>query len=74
MVKGLGGRLESFYFALGEDDFFLVIELPDNVAVAAANLAVAAAGGARSTAIPLLTPDELDRAAQMTVEYAPPGT
>ena len=31
-----GGLLESFYFALGADDAYIVCELPDNAAAATA--------------------------------------
>jgi uncharacterized protein with GYD domain len=34
-IKGLGGRLECAYFALGEDDVYLIADLPDDWAPSA---------------------------------------
>jgi uncharacterized protein with GYD domain len=31
MMKSLGGKLESFYFAFGDDDLYVISERPDNV-------------------------------------------
>ena len=35
-VESLGGSLETFYFAFGEADAFIIIDMPDNVSAAAA--------------------------------------
>src|SRR5947199_1470761 len=43
-VEELGGTVEGFWFAFGEYDFVLVVQMPDNVSVAALSLAVAAGG------------------------------
>jgi uncharacterized protein with GYD domain len=73
-VADLGGSVESFYFAFGEDDAFVTIDLPDNVAAAALGLAVGASGATSLRTIVLLTPEEIDRAAQVTVAYKKPGS
>ena len=73
LVKGVGGTLESFYFALGEDDAFVIADVPELTDLAAVSLTVAAAGGARVQSIQLLTPEEVDAAAQKSVSYRPPG-
>ncbi len=46
MAEGLGGSLESFYFAFGDTDAYVVLDLPDNRTAAAASIAVNTAGGA----------------------------
>lgn len=74
LAQGLGGSLESFYFAFGETDAYVVLDLPDNKSAAAASLAVNASGGATSEVIVLLTPEEIDEAARLSVEYRPPGS
>lgn len=74
MAEGLGGRLESFYFAFGETDAYVVLDLPDNQTAAAASIAVNSSGGATSEVVVLLTPEEMDAAAKMSVEYRPPGS
>lgn len=50
----MAGRLESFYFALGQTDALLVVDAPDVVAAVALGLAVNATGAVRSTMTPLL--------------------
>jgi uncharacterized protein with GYD domain len=72
-VQSLGGSLESFYFAFGDTDAYVIAELPDNEAAAAIALQVGASGGASTETVPLLTPEEVDSAAQRTVPYRPPG-
>lgn len=74
MAEGLGGRLESFYFAFGETDAYVVLDLPDNRTAAAASIAVSSAGGATSEVVVLLTPEDVDEAAQLSVDYRPPGS
>lgn len=74
MAEGLGGSLESFYFAFGETDAYVLLDLPDNRSAAAASLAVNAAGGATSEVVVLLTPEDMDEAAKLSVDYRPPGS
>ena len=73
-VADVGGQLESFYFAFGEEDAFVVVDLPDNVSAAAVGMAVGASGMAAAKTVVLLTPEEVDRAAQTQVAYRPPGS
>ncbi len=72
-VAGVGGTVESFYFALGDTDAFLVIDLPDAVSAAALALQVGASGGASTEVVTLLTAEQVDAAAKMTIGYTPPG-
>jgi uncharacterized protein with GYD domain len=74
MAEGLGGRLESFYFAFGETDAYVVLDLPDNRTAAAASIAVNTAGGATAEVVVLLTPEDVDEAAKVSVDYRPPGS
>ena len=74
MAEGLGGSLESFYFAFGETDAYVVLDLPDNRSAAAASIAVNAASGATSEVVVLLTPEDIDAAAKLSVDYRPPGS
>ena len=46
LAESLGGTLESFHFAFGETDAFVILDLPDNQSAAAASLAVSATGAA----------------------------
>jgi uncharacterized protein with GYD domain len=73
LASSLGGRLESFYFGFGGDDFFVVVDLPSNEAAAAVAMTVAAAGGASPRTTVLLTPEEVDAATKLSPTYRAPG-
>ena len=73
LAEGAGGSLEAFYFAFGGDDVYAILELPDNASAAAASLAVNASGIVSSKVVVLLTPEEVDEATKMTVNYRAPG-
>lgn len=73
MAKGVGGKLESFYFAFGETDAFVIVDVPDNVSAAAVAVTVAASGGAGVKTTVLITPEEMDQATKKSVTYRPPG-
>jgi uncharacterized protein with GYD domain len=73
MCTGLGGSLESFHFAFGGVDAFVVVDLPDDEAAAAAALTVGASGLAQVKTVKLLTAAETDAAVSRSVAYRPPG-
>ena len=73
-VRSLGGELESFHFSFGDDDAYVIADLPDNEAAAALALTVNAAGGATVKTTALLTPEQVDEAANRSVDYRPPGS
>ena len=73
VVEELGGTLESFHFAFGSSDVYLIADMPDNAAAAAIGLVVSAGGGATTRTTVLLTPEEMDAAAKMQSTYKPPG-
>ena len=54
-------------------DVVLIVDLPDNVAATAVALTVNAAGGAATKMTLLISAEEVDEAAQRSVEYRPPG-
>jgi len=72
-ISGMGGKLESFYFALGDTDAFLVVDVSDTTAAVAVSLAVNATGAVRTSMTPLLTVEEMDAACKKTVGYRAPG-
>jgi uncharacterized protein with GYD domain len=73
LFESLGGKLEAFYYALGDTDVVIIAELPDNVSVTAGAIATIASGAARTRTTVLLTPEEVDRAVKMKPDYRPPG-
>ena len=75
MAESLGGIVDALYFAFGDSDIFVVIDMPDNVSTAAVMMTVSASGAlsnAKTTV--LLTPEDVDEAAQKSVDYSPPGS
>jgi uncharacterized protein with GYD domain len=73
LFKSLGGAIESFYYAFGETDLFIIGEFPNHAAVAAALLTVTSTGTVTCKTTVLMTPEELDEAAKKTPTYSPPG-
>jgi uncharacterized protein with GYD domain len=72
-IKGIGGKLEAFYFAFGDTDVFSIAEVPDHASAAAISLAICASGAAHAKTTVLMTPEEMDAATKKTVSYRPPG-
>lgn len=73
VAESLGGSLETFYFGFGEDDAYVIFDVPDNATAAAASLVVNASGAVRTKTVVLLTPEEMDTATKKSVDYRPPG-
>jgi uncharacterized protein with GYD domain len=72
-IEDLGGKLESFYFAFGETDAFVICDVPDVVTGLAISMAVDASGEVHLKTTPLITPEEVDAACHKTVHYRAPG-
>jgi uncharacterized protein with GYD domain len=72
-IRSLGGKLEAFYYAFGETDVFVIVDLPDNSSAAAAFLALSGSGAVQAKTTVLFTPEEMDKATKKTVSYSPPG-
>lgn len=72
-IESTGGQLESFYFAFGDHDVYVIADFPDNEAAVAMALAVNSSGVVTTRTVVLLTPEEVDEAAKRTVQYRPPG-
>ena len=72
-VAGLGGKLESFYYAFGDVDAYVIADLPDHEAATALALTVNQSGAATVKTVILMTVKEVDNAAKKAVQYRPPG-
>ena len=69
----MGGKLESYHFAFGDTDYFIIVDLPDNNAAAAVSLTVGASGAIANRTTVLLTAAEVDEAVKKSPAYRPPG-
>jgi uncharacterized protein with GYD domain len=72
-IASVGGKMESFYFALGEVDAYVIADLPDDVSIVALQLVVNATGRINSTTVKLVTPEDIDKATKRAVAYRAPG-
>jgi uncharacterized protein with GYD domain len=73
MTESLGGKLETFYYAFGDVDAYVIVDLPDHVCAAAVALTVNQAGAASVKTIVLIPPEDMDKAGKKAVDYRPPG-
>jgi uncharacterized protein with GYD domain len=73
LAESLGGKLESFYYAFGDVDAYVIVELPDSVSATAVALAVNQSGGASVKTVVLIPPEDIDKAGKKAVDYRPPG-
>ena len=73
MFSEMGGAVESFYYAFGADDLYMIVDLPADASAVAAPMAASAAGAISFKATVLVTPETVDEAVRRTVNYRPPG-
>jgi uncharacterized protein with GYD domain len=73
VIEGMGGKMETFYYAFGDFDVIGIADMPDNVSTVAFSLAVNASGGINAKTIVLITPEEIDEATKKAVDFRPPG-
>ena len=74
-IESAGGKLEAFYFAFGDADFYIIFDVPDNISAAALSVVANESGFVTTKIIVLMTADEMDQAINkaMTVHFLPPG-
>ena len=77
LVEGLGGKIESAYFAFGDFDVVIIVELPDSVTMAAFSMVVGASGAVTNikTTVLMSMSEGLEAAGRAgSINYYPPGT
>jgi uncharacterized protein with GYD domain len=73
LFQSSGSTIESFYYAFGDTDLFIIGDFPDAATVAAGVLTVMSTGMVTCKTTPLLTQEDIDEAAKKTPVYSPPG-
>ena len=73
LLASVGGKVESFYYAFGDTDAYVVVDVPDNITAAAIALTVAASGAVNVKTTVLMTPEEVDQAIKKSPAYRAPG-
>jgi uncharacterized protein with GYD domain len=77
VVEVAGGKLDSYFWAFGEDDFVAIIDAADDVTAAAISVAVGSSGALRNIrTTKLITMEEskklLEKARTVAAAYSPP--
>jgi len=73
LVKKMGGKMEAFYFAYGDADAIVIVDMPQQNDGLALTLAVNASGAVRLTTTPLISAEDIDAAAKKVPVYQAPG-
>src|SRR5438067_4355448 len=69
-IESAGGKMEALYFALGDADFYIIYDAPDNISAVALSVVANRSGFVTSKIIALLTSDEMDQAIKKTTTIA----
>ncbi len=72
-IESLGGKMETYYFALGGKYFFIILEAPDNIKAITGSLIANASGTVKVNITVLVSPEEVDQAVKQTMDWSPPG-
>lgn len=73
LMESLGCTLESFYYAMGPTDLYIIVEGPDNITALAGTLTAAATGMVKCRTIPLFTAEQMDAVTRKSLVYQAPG-
>lgn len=73
LLTSVGGKVESFYYAFGDTDAYVIVDVPDNVTAAAVALTVASSGAVALKTTVLMTPEDIDKATKKSPVYRAPG-
>ena len=68
-IGSVGGTVESLYFAFGDDDLYVVFDVPERTLATGLGMKIAAAGVISWNTTALLTPEEIDEASKVAVDY-----
>jgi uncharacterized protein with GYD domain len=74
-IESAGGKLEAFYFAFGDADFYIIFDVPDNISAAALSMVANQSRFVTCKTTVLMTAVEMDQAIKKTtaIEFLPPG-
>lgn len=73
LAKSIGGSVDSMYWAFGNDDFYVIAELPSQAAAAALAATTGASGAVSISTVVLLTAEDMDAAVKLHPNYRAPG-
>jgi uncharacterized protein with GYD domain len=73
LAASVGGSVESMYWAFGNDDFYVIADLPNHAAAAALTATTGGAGAVSISTVVLLTAEDIDAAVKLHPSYRAPG-
>ena len=73
LVSSMGGSIEALYYAFGENDIYVIVDVPDEATMTALSLAVTATGSLRLKTTVLMDPEVIDEASSKSIDYRAPG-
>jgi uncharacterized protein with GYD domain len=73
LLASVGGKVEAMYYAFGEWDVYLIVDVPDNTSAMALSMITNGSGAVQLRTVVLMTPEEVDEAAKMSPTYRKPG-
>ncbi|HSH12055.1 MAG TPA: GYD domain-containing protein [Ilumatobacter sp.] len=73
-IESVGGSVDCFYYAMGDDDVVGIVDFPDEASAVAVSLMINSTGAVNLRLLPLIEVEELDAAAAKTPSYRAPGT
>lgn len=76
LIESAGGKQHHFFFALGESDFVILCEMPDDIAVTALSMAVGASSaihGFKTTKLLTAADAMAAMSKAQSIKYSPPA-
>ncbi len=72
-VAALGGSVEAYYYALGDNDLYAIVDVPSQVDAVTLAMRISAGWAFVAKTTALVTPEEVDQAITKDIGYRPPG-
>jgi len=72
-LKNMGGKLDAMYYAYGETDVVIIVDMPDGISLLSLSLAANASGTVKVKTTPLVTVEEIDAACKNSAAFWPAG-
>lgn len=73
LLESVGGKLETMYFAFGNNDWYIIADLPDAESAVAIAARTISSGAVNLQTTVLLTPEQVDAGMKKAVTYRRPG-
>ena len=72
-AEGVGGKVEAFYYALGEVDAYVIVDLPSEAHAVAFAATVGISGTGSVETVALIEPETIDEVSKIHPDYRAPG-